>query len=53
MTDEEPVEHVTERMAYWWRCGACDEVNETEFDERGSTIECPVCGAEGKLTGDY
>lgn len=50
---DDDLEHRTERIAYWWTCGACEDTHETEFDERGSVVECPSCGARAVLTGAY
>jgi hypothetical protein len=51
--DEEEVEHYTDRIAFWWTCGSCGDIQESEYDQRGQQVTCEMCGVKGKLLGDY
>lgn len=49
--EEEP--HAAEGLWYRFRCGACDLIQEVEFDPRSIEVKCEGCGYEAEVEGDY
>lgn len=39
-----------EGVWYRWRCPACEDMNETEEDIRGSEVECDYCPWTGRVS---
>lgn len=50
---DEEMPHASEGLWYRFRCGACEEFTDLEYDPRGIPVACEVCGYETLLEGDY
>ena len=51
LPDEEPP-HVAEGVWYRFRCGACEEMTESDIQPEGN-VACEACGYEAPVEGNY